>query len=52
MSRLVVVVLGHGHTVASMDIIKDELNNKFLELAPLDCTSDPIPIMTAGEDMG
>lgn len=38
-SRIVIVLLGHGHVFESLDIVKDELNAKILELAPDFCSN-------------
>ena len=46
------VILGHGHQIGSMQEVQDELSGKILELAPEGCTSTPIPIMSAGEEIG
>jgi hypothetical protein len=51
-SRLVMVMLGHGHNIGNMKEVSDELSPKILELAPEGCTTNPIPIMSAGEDIG
>ena len=45
-------MLGHGHNIGNMKEVSDELSPKILELAPEGCTSHPIPIMSAGEDIG
>lgn len=45
--------LGNGHKFENLKVIQDELNSKFLELAPKNCSNiDKIPIMTAGNDIG
>jgi len=45
--------LGNGHYFENLKVIQDELNSKFLELAPKNCSNiDQIPIMTAGNDIG
>ena len=37
MSRIIVVFMGHGHTFENVDIVKNDLNSKILELAPDNC---------------
>lgn len=52
-SRLVLVFLGAGHVFESLEIVKEELNTKILELSPSDCTNyNEIPIMSVGADIG
>ena len=47
------VFLGAGHVFESLDIVKEELNSKILELSPKDCSNySQIPIMSLGEDIG
>jgi hypothetical protein len=53
MSRIVVVYLGNGHKFNSMKDVQEELNSKFLELAPTNCSNyDKIPVMTIDESVG
>ena len=53
MSRIIVVMLGHGHTFGTLDDITKELSPKVQELAPTNCANyDTIPFMTAGGDIG
>lgn len=52
-SRLIVIFLGHGHTFSSLEVVKDELSSKILELSPALCNNyEQIPVMAAGEDIG
>ena len=45
--------MGHGHTFENVDVVKNDLNSKILELAPDNCQNyKNIPIMTAGPDIG
>lgn len=37
MTRLVIVVLGRGHTYENLDKIKEELNPGVISLMPADC---------------
>ena len=39
MARLVIVILGRGHTYDSLDKIKEELNPGIVSLTPPDCTN-------------
>lgn len=39
MARLVIVILGRGHTYESLDLIKEELNPGIMSLSPVDCTN-------------
>ena len=53
MARIIVVILGHGHTFGTLDDITKELSHKIIELAPAGCKNiDKIPFMTAGGDLG
>jgi hypothetical protein len=52
-SRLVLVFLGAGHVFESLDVVKEELNSKILELSPNLCSNyNKIPFMSLGEDIG
>lgn len=52
-SRLILVILGAGHVFESLDIVKNDLNSKILELSPRGCSNyEQIPIMSVGEDIG
>jgi spermidine synthase len=51
-SRLIVVLLGHGHIFASMDSVKDDLNAKILELSPAGADVRKIPFLSVGEELG
>lgn len=53
MSRVIVVILGHGHTFGSTEEITKELSPKIIELAPENCSNiNEMPFMTAGNDIG
>ena len=52
-ARIVLILMGHGHVFENVDVVKNELNSKILELAPDNCQNyKSIPIMTAGPDIG
>ena len=52
-SRIIVIILGHGHTFDKFEEIKSELSPKIIELAPMYCSNlSEIPFMTAGSDIG
>lgn len=52
-SRIIIILLGHGHTFGSLADIQDELTSKILELSPDNCANyDSMPVMTAGSDIG
>lgn len=38
-SRLVIVFLGAGHVFESLDVVKEELNSKILDLSPAGCSN-------------
>ena len=38
-TRLVIVILGRGHTYESLDKIKEELNPGIVSLVPADCAN-------------
>ena len=47
MARLVIVILGRGHTYESLDQIKEELNPGIISLMPEDCSNaQNIPYMS------
>ena len=53
MSRIIVIMLGHGHVFGGLQEVTDELSGKIADLAPKDCTNgSEIPVMTAGGDIG
>ena len=49
MTRLVIVILGRGHSYENLDQIKTELNPGIIALMPQDCTNAAnIPYMSTG----
>ena len=47
-TRLVIVILGRGHTYESLDKIKEELNPGIVSLVPADCANaDSIPYLSS-----
>ena len=48
MTRLVIVILGRGHTYENLDKIKEELNPGIVSLMPTDCSNaSSIPYMSS-----
>ena len=47
-TRLVIVILGRGHSYESLDKIKEELNPGIVSLVPADCANaDSIPYLSS-----
>jgi hypothetical protein len=52
-SRIVLIILGYGHTFGSLEDIQAELSPKIIELSPILCANYyDMPFMTAGNDIG
>jgi hypothetical protein len=52
-SRLIIIVLNHGHKFVNIDQVKNELSQKIVDLAPKNCSNyKEIPFLTVGKDIG
>lgn len=52
-SRLIVAHLNHGHVFADLEGVKNQLSQKVIELAPVQCTNkNELPFLSIGSDIG
>ena len=52
-SRLIIIILNHGHIFNSIDDVKGEMSAKILDLAPSKCSNlMEIPFLSVGQSIG
>jgi len=52
-SRLIVAHLNHGHFFQDLESVKNQLSQKVIELAPVDCANkNELPFLSIGSDIG
>jgi hypothetical protein len=52
-SRLIIIILNHGHKFENIEAVKLEISPKILDLAPTKCSNlMEIPFLTIGADIG
>lgn len=52
-SRLIIIILNHGHHFESIETVKSEMSAKILDLAPTKCSNlMEIPFLSVGQSIG